>query len=538
MKKIVALLSATLLATGLTALAAAPASAAPDPTYPLTVTSEPQVAAGSNVSVGQEVATKVTVTNSTTAPVTLFQPTGSKTFLTVQVNGTANNVDAVLTEVSSTKFAFETEVMNDEDAVQWNTTDDKTLAAGESVVLNVSYKINGIIDAQKPSNIGLDVCLNNDTGNDCSASLSWPVVPAVVITCPVPTSVVASNVTKNTATVSWTAPTDPDKVVASYNLYNGSDFLGNTKQLSVDFAEIDPATEYKVDVVSVCGDNIESDKASVTFKTLGLEAANTVITGPTSVDPATLKEGIEISFSGYASNEDVAFQFSSLKDGVYVPFGTPDTLNVGPLGAGKVVISVAFENGASVAGTNFRVTGTGQVSNAVANYDFVTTGDAATNPGGNPAEGGVTPVTTNPGTTGGSTTDASGKSFENCSAAAAAGARNILSSDPRYSKKLDRDGDGVACESDASGIPSEPVWETCAAAANAGVYNIKVNEAGYAQKLDGDNDGVGCEKDGEAPTSLASTGVDNGSVPFVVLFGTLAMLLGGGAVAFARQKLV
>lgn len=448
MKKIVALLSATLLASGLTALAAAPASAAPDPTYPLTVTSVPTVAAGSDVSVGQEVKTSITLTNPTDAPVTLFQPTDSETFLTVQLNGTANNVDADIVETFSNKFGFTDLPVNDEDAVQWNTSDEKTLAAGESALLTVSYTVNSIVDDTKPSNVGLDICLNNATGNDCTASVSWPVVPAVAVTCPAPTNVVASNVTKNSATVSWTAPTDPDEVVTSYNLYSGSDFLGNTDQLSVDFAEIDPGTEYNVDVVSVCGDGIESEKASVTFNTVGLEAADTAITGPASVDPAALKDGIEISFSGYASNEDVVFQFSSMKDGVYVPFGTEHTLNVGPLGAGKVVISVAFEDGASIAGTSFRVTGTGQTSEAVANYDFVTTGDPATNPGETPVDGGVTPVT-----------------------------------------------------------PETPV----AAAPTP---------------------------EATTPTSLASTGVDGGSTPFIILFGTLAMLLGGGAVAFARQKLV
>lgn len=531
MKKIVALLSATLLASGLTALAAAPASAAPDPTYPLTVKSEPTVPAGSDVSVGSEIGAIITVTNPTDKAVDLFVPTDSKTFLTANWNGTANNVSGSVVEVSSGKFKFTQDQVNKEDAVQWNINDDaKSLAAGESIALNVTYKVNSIVDETKAANIGFDICLNNATGNDCTASLSWPVVPAAAITCPVPTNVVASNVTKNSATVSWTAPTDPDKVVTSYNLYSGSDFLGNTDQLSVDFAEIDPGTEYNVDVVSVCGDGIESEKASVTFNTVGLEAADTTITGPTSVDPADLKEGIEITFSGYASNEDVIFTFSSKNAaGDYETFGTEHPLNVGPLGAGKVIISLAFEDGASVAGTSFRVTGTGQVSKAVANYDFVTTGDASTNPGGNPGDGGVTPVT--PVTP-----------WENCAAAAAAGVYNIPSTDPRYAPKLDRDGDGIACESDAAGVSTEPVWENCTAAANAGVYNIKADEAGYAKKLDRDGDGIACESDGSdgssAPTSLASTGVDGGSMPFIIIFGTLAMLLGGGAVAFARQKLV
>ncbi|WP_380176908.1 excalibur calcium-binding domain-containing protein [Kineococcus sp. DHX-1] len=37
--------------------------------------------------------------------------------------------------------------------------------------------------------------------------------------------------------------------------------------------------------------------------------------------------------------------------------------------------------------------------------------------------------------------------YANCAAARAAGAAPILEGEPGYSSKLDRDGDGVACES-------------------------------------------------------------------------------------------
>ncbi len=36
--------------------------------------------------------------------------------------------------------------------------------------------------------------------------------------------------------------------------------------------------------------------------------------------------------------------------------------------------------------------------------------------------------------------------FQNCAAARAAGAAPIRAGEPGYSRKLDRDGDGVACE--------------------------------------------------------------------------------------------
>jgi len=43
--------------------------------------------------------------------------------------------------------------------------------------------------------------------------------------------------------------------------------------------------------------------------------------------------------------------------------------------------------------------------------------------------------------------------FTNCTEAHAAGASNIPSSDPRYRTALDRDRDGVACESDEKAGP-------------------------------------------------------------------------------------
>ena len=39
-----------------------------------------------------------------------------------------------------------------------------------------------------------------------------------------------------------------------------------------------------------------------------------------------------------------------------------------------------------------------------------------------------------------------GGAFANCSAARAAGAAPVRAGDPGYSRKLDRDGDGVGCE--------------------------------------------------------------------------------------------
>ncbi len=47
--------------------------------------------------------------------------------------------------------------------------------------------------------------------------------------------------------------------------------------------------------------------------------------------------------------------------------------------------------------------------------------------------------------------------YANCTQAYAAGRSNIPASDPAYSRKLDRDGDGVACDNPPAGFVPKPV---------------------------------------------------------------------------------
>jgi Excalibur calcium-binding domain len=98
--------------------------------------------------------------------------------------------------------------------------------------------------------------------------------------------------------------------------------------------------------------------------------------------------------------------------------------------------------------------------------------------------------------------------YANCDAVYAAGRSNLRRSDPGYRKALDRDGDGVACESGDADEPDEPGtgdtgdddggtdprYATCAAAKRAGhgPYT-KGEDPEYAWYRDADKDGVVCE---------------------------------------------
>ncbi|NJJ37791.1 nuclease precursor [Paenibacillus sp. 7028] len=98
--------------------------------------------------------------------------------------------------------------------------------------------------------------------------------------------------------------------------------------------------------------------------------------------------------------------------------------------------------------------------------------------------------------------------YENCTTVRAAGADPLHKGDPGYRSALDRDADGIACETSASSSSStdsgseqtiiEPqtdsvYYKNCTAVRNAGAAPIYAGEPGYSRKLDRDGDGVACE---------------------------------------------
>ncbi|MBM9506988.1 excalibur calcium-binding domain-containing protein [Streptomyces sp. KK5PA1] len=103
--------------------------------------------------------------------------------------------------------------------------------------------------------------------------------------------------------------------------------------------------------------------------------------------------------------------------------------------------------------------------------------------------------------------------YANCTEARAAGAAPIYAGQPGYSRRLDRDGDGIACEtgggsssssssstsggsssssggSDSSG---DTYYANCTEARAAGAAPIYAGQPGYSRRLDRDGDGVACE---------------------------------------------
>ena len=122
----------------------------------------------------------------------------------------------------------------------------------------------------------------------------------------------------------------------------------------------------------------------------------------------------------------------------------------------------------------------------------------------------------------------------NCTEASARGLSNIDANSPHYSEHLDRDKDGVGCETKATGTSGSGTTSTtggkqaaaadtstndeldnCTEARARGLNNIKAGSEHYSGHLDRDKDGVACE-------SRVSGSYSGGSASRVSSTGTVA----------------
>ena len=116
---------------------------------------------------------------------------------------------------------------------------------------------------------------------------------------------------------------------------------------------------------------------------------------------------------------------------------------------------------------------------------------------------------------------------KNCTEASARGLSNIDANSPHYSEHLDRDKDGVGCETKATGTSGSGTTSTtggkqaaaadtstddkpdnCTEARARGLNNIKAGSEHYSGHLDRDKDGVACESrvSGGSASRVSSSG--------------------------------
>jgi hypothetical protein len=88
--------------------------------------------------------------------------------------------------------------------------------------------------------------------------------------------------------------------------------------------------------------------------------------------------------------------------------------------------------------------------------------------------------------------------YENCDAAREAGAAPVLEGEHGFGPHLDADNDGVGCEhwsgpSNGDTDTSAPGYQNCDEARADGKSDIHEGQEGYAKHLDRDKDGIACE---------------------------------------------
>ncbi|MGK5520779.1 excalibur calcium-binding domain-containing protein [Micromonospora sp. URMC 107] len=92
--------------------------------------------------------------------------------------------------------------------------------------------------------------------------------------------------------------------------------------------------------------------------------------------------------------------------------------------------------------------------------------------------------------------------YADCDAVADAGLYRITKGSPGYRKALDRNGDGIACnleddpdyaDDSSDGDSSDVYYANCSEARAAGAAPLHRGDPGYSRKLDRDGDGTACE---------------------------------------------
>ncbi len=97
-----------------------------------------------------------------------------------------------------------------------------------------------------------------------------------------------------------------------------------------------------------------------------------------------------------------------------------------------------------------------------------------------------------------------GGTYASCAAVRAAGKAPIRRGQPGYSLRLDRDGDGVACDTTTQPTSRPPrssspaagaatSYANCAEVRAAGKAPIRRGQPGYSTRLDRDRDGIACQ---------------------------------------------
>lgn len=126
--------------------------------------------------------------------------------------------------------------------------------------------------------------------------------------------------------------------------------------------------------------------------------------------------------------------------------------------------------------------------------------------------------------------------YADCAAVVAAGVPlPLIPGDPGWRGDLDVNGNGSVCDPGdlpapttqlAAQVTSVPYYENCDAAALSGATNLSPTTPGYRPALDRDGDGVACETDGSELEVVSAVGASQAALPNTGSTSALLLVLG------------
>ncbi len=209
--------------------------------------------------------------------------------------------------------------------------------------MNTSEVLSGLTQGVTYYVYVRSVC-GTDNQSDWTESVNFTTTQESV-TCDMPTEVMVTDVTTNTATVSWTAPANTSVNGYQVKLYNSVTHevsFTETTNTSEALSGLTPGITYYVYVRSVCGTDNQSEwTESVNFTTLQTSIEKVMADGDTRIYPNPFTNVVIISDIANVSSIEVLNAV-----GTVVKISKPkQELNMSNLPSGMYLINITYQDG-------------------------------------------------------------------------------------------------------------------------------------------------------------------------------------------------
>jgi chitodextrinase len=198
----------------------------------------------------------------------------------------------------------------------------------EATTANTNYTVTGL---SAGTTYNMEVSAIDAAGNESGRASTNVTTPTPDTQAPsVPTNLVASNVTQNSAGLSWNASSD-NVGVTGYNVYLNGNLLGDTPNTNFNLTGLSPETTYNVGVSALDAAGNESGQATTSFTTTPVVYCDA--------------NGNDSGNEWIQSVSIGAFSNNSGNNGGYGNF-TNQTINVDPGQSYNITLTPGFAGGA------------------------------------------------------------------------------------------------------------------------------------------------------------------------------------------------